>query len=224
MNKIKIISLVLAVIMLLPLIAACGTKNDTANNVTIIFRVPEEAGKDEDGNVIYKTDAEGNIVYKDEFKYDIPELKGTTELQENKYDENGRVVTDENGANVTEAMIVPTVLSAVEVAFKKYEKDYELSADKTYVASALGRTEAERTDSEKGYYDYWQCTINGNESDSGRQSVTRVYSEDVIVFTWTSGFKNRNDTTAESTVDPNAETTGKIDMGDTTLADTEEVA
>ena len=44
------------------------------------------------------------------------------------------------------------------------------------------------------------------------------------MFTWTSGFKNRNDTTAESTVDPNAETTGKIDMGDTTVLDTEEVA
>ncbi len=224
MNKIKIISLILAVLMLLPIIASCGTAKDTATNVTIIFRVPEEDGKDENGNPVYKTDADGNIVYKDIFKYDIPELGGTTELQENVYDADGRVVTNADGSNVTEPMIVPTVLTAVEVALKKYEKDYELSADKTYVASAMGYTEAERVDSEKGYYDYWQCKINDKESDSGRQSVTRVYSEDVIVFTWTSGFKNRNDTTAESTVDPNAETTGKIDMGETTVLDTEEVA
>ena len=224
MNKIKIISLILAVLMLLPIIASCGTAKDTATNVTIIFRVPEEEGKDANGNPVYKTDADGNIVYKDLFKYDIPELGGTTELQENVYDADGRVVTNADGSNVTEAMIVPTVLTAVEVALKKYEKDYELSADKTYVASAMGYTEQERVDSEKGYYDYWQCKINDKESDSGRQSVTRVYSEDVIVFTWTSGFKNRNDTTAESTVDPNAETTGRIDIGETTIADTEEVA
>ncbi len=224
MNKIKIICLILAVVMLVPMIASCGTKKDTATNVTIIFRKPVEEGKDEKGNVVYKTDAEGNIVYEEIFKYDIPELEGTTELQEKTYDADGRVVTDANGANVTEAMIVPTVLTAVEVALKKFEKDYELSADKTYVASALGLTEAERVDSEKGYYDYWQCKINDKESDSGRQSVTRVYSEDVIVFTWTSGFKNRNETTAESTVDPNAETTSAIDLGETTILDTEEVA
>ena len=74
MNKIKIIALILAVLMLLPVIASCGTSKIPAKNVRIIFRVPEEV--DEEGNV---------ISYKDIFKYDIPELGGTTELQENVY-------------------------------------------------------------------------------------------------------------------------------------------
>lgn len=195
MKKLRILCLVLAIILVLPVVASCGAKKVTAS-VTIIFRVPVTEGVGEDGQPIYTLDAEGNKTYKDEFKYNLT-VEGTTE---NK----------------------PTVLQAAQEALLKFEKDYELSKDGTYIASAFGRTEQERLDSEKGYYDFWECTINGQKSDSGRQSVTEIYEGDEIVFTWTSGFKNRLDTAAVETVDSNAETTGVIISDDTTIADEED--
>ncbi len=190
MNKIKILCLVLAVILVLPFAAACGS-NKVTSAVTVTFRVPLTDGVDENGEIIYQTDADGNIKYEEKFKYDLT-VEGTTE---NK----------------------PTVLQAVQEAFLEFELDYELSADGTYIASAFGLAEKERTDSEKGYYDYWECKINGELSAEGRQSVTEIYEGDDIVFTWTSGFRNRQDTAAVVTTDPNAETTGVIHSDDTTI-------
>ena len=190
MNKIKILCLVLAVILVLPVVASCAS-NKVTSAVTITFRVPLTDGVDENGEIIYQTDADGNIKYEDKFKYDLV-VEGTTE---NK----------------------PTVLQAVQEAFLEFELDYELSADGTYIASAFGLTEKERTDSEKGYYDYWECKINGELSAEGRQSVTEIYQDDDIVFTWTSGYRNRQDTAAVQTTDPNDETTGIIHSDDTTI-------
>ncbi|MBQ4066742.1 MAG: DUF4430 domain-containing protein [Clostridia bacterium] len=219
MNKIKIVSLILAVLMLLPLVASCGTKTYTAENVTIVFRKPviDEIKTEEEGETVYKTDAEGNIVYEDCCRYDIPVVEATTELREQVTDENGRAVPGE-----FEPILAPTVLAAVETTMKHFEEPYDLSKDGTYVASAFGLTEAERLDAEKGYYDYWHCTINGKESESGRQSVTQIYSEDEIVFTWTSGFKDRLDVTDEVTEDPADVATGEIDLGDEFESDTAE--
>ena len=190
MNKIKIICLVLAVLLILPAAVAC-TGNKVTSAVTITFRVPLTNGVDDDGEIIYQTDDAGNIKYEEKFKYDIV-VEGTTQ---NK----------------------PTVLQAVQEAFLKFELDYEISADGTYISSAFGLTEKERTDSEKGYYDYWECKINGELSAEGRQSVTEIYEGDDIVFTWTSGFRNRQDTAAVQTTDPNDETTGIIYSDDTTV-------
>lgn len=190
MNKIKILCFVLAVILVLPVVASCAG-NKVTSAVTITFRVPLTDGVDENGEIIYQTDADGNIKYEDKFKYDLV-VEGTTE---NK----------------------PTVLQAVQEAFLEFELDYELSADGTYIASAFGLTEKERTDSEKGYYDYWECKINGELSAEGRQSVTEIYQDDDIVFTWTSGYRNRQDTAAVQTTDPNDETTGIIHSDDTTI-------
>lgn len=192
MNKLRILCLVLAIILVLPVVASCSSNKVTAA-VTIIFRVPVTEGVDKDGQTIYKLDDAGNKTYDEVFKYNLT-VEGTTE---NK----------------------PTVLQAAQEALLKFEKDYELSKDGTYIAAAFDRAEAERLDSEKGYYDYWECTINDQKSDSGRQSVTEIYEGDKIVYTWTSGFKNRQDTAAVETVDPNAETTGVIFSDDTTVAD-----
>ena len=191
MNKIKILCLVLAVILVLPVVAACGN-NKVTSSVTVVFQVPKTDGVDDEGETIYVLDEDGNKTYEEKFKYDLT-VEGTTE---NK----------------------PTVLQAVQEAFLEFELDYELSADGTYIASAFGLTEAERTDKENGYYDFWECTINGVTSEEGRQSVTEIYEGDQIVFTWTSGKKARQDTAAVQTTDPNAETTGVIHSNDTTIA------
>ena len=54
-------------------------------------------------------------------------------------------------------------------------------------------------------------------SKDSRQSVTEIYEGDEIVFTWTSDFKNRQDTAAVQTTDPNADTTGIVHSDDTTV-------
>ena len=62
MNKIKIICLVLAVLLILPAAVAC-TGNKVTSAVTITFRVPLTNGVDDDGEIIYQTDDAVN--YKD---------------------------------------------------------------------------------------------------------------------------------------------------------------
>ncbi|MBQ3528690.1 MAG: DUF4430 domain-containing protein [Clostridia bacterium] len=179
MNKIKILCLFLAVILVLPVMASC-TGSKITSTVTLTFRVPTEE-VDEDGNV----------------KYDV------------KFTDK---ITVEGTSNNK-----PNVLQAVQLAFAEYEIDYELSKDGTYIASAFGLMEQERTDAEKGYFDFWECKINGQLSDAGRQSVTEIYENDEIVFTWTSDYKTRQDTAAVQTTDPNADTTGIVHSDDTTV-------
>jgi len=205
MNKIKIVSLVLAVIMLLPAFASCGMEKHTAENVSVVFRVPKMVEL-EDGTQEISYGADGKPEYEIVFTYDIPKLEETVEL------------TDAEG----NTYMAPTVLTAVEVALKKYEKDFDLSADKTYVASAFGYTEKERLDETKGYFDYWKCTINDQESSEGRQSISRVYTNDKIVFTWTSGVKDRADVTEAITEDPDDLVVGDIDYGETEPPETTE--
>jgi len=205
MNKIKIVSLVLAVIMLLPAFASCGMEKHTAENVSVVFRVPKMVEL-EDGTQEISYGADGKPEYEIVFTYDIPKLEETVEL------------TDAEG----NTYMAPTVLTAVEVALKKYEKDFDLSADKTYVASAFGYTEKERLDETKGYFDYWKCTINDQESSEGRQSISRVYTNDKIVFTWTSGVKDRADVTEAVTEDPDDLVVGDIDYGETEPPETTE--
>lgn len=195
MNKIKIFCLVLAVVLVLPLFAACGSNAVTAN-VTVIFRVPITEGVDENGDIIYAVDENGEQKFEEKFKYDLL-VEGTTE---NK----------------------PTVLQAVQESFLEFELDYEVSKDGSYISSAFGLTEQDTADAETGYFSFWECTINGYKSESGRQSVTEIYEGDEIVFTWTSDSKPRQDTAAVVTTDPNAETTGVIYSDETTIAEDEE--
>ena len=148
------------------------------------------------------------------------------------------VSTDDNGEEVEHfkrdnyavngtTKELPTVLSAVEQAFAEYEITYELSDDGTYLASAFDKKQRESSDGETGYFWFWECTINGELSNTGRQSVTQIYDGDEIVFTWTEGSKAVQTTTAPVTTDPNAETTGVIHSNETTAAQqqqTQEIA
>jgi len=176
-----------------------------SENVYIEFRVPRTT-YDEYGNKIAVRDEYGNIEYEALFMYNIPKLEKAVEF------------TDDDG----NTYMAPTVLTAVEVALKKYEKDFDLSADKTYVASAFGYTEKERLDETKGYFDYWKCTINDQESSEGRQSISRVYTNDKIVFTWTPGVKDRADIKEAITEVPDDLVVGDIDYGETEPPETTE--
>ncbi len=207
MNKIRIIALVLAVITVLPIFASCGVETKTASNVSVIFRVPVMVIDEATGEEVQKLDDSGNPVYEDKFKYDIPQIEGTVELRDPT---TGKTIK------------APTVLSAVELAFKKYEKEFELSKDGTYIAAALGykETEIQYVDG-VGYYDYWHCTINDQESSDGRQSITRIYTDDVIVFTWTSGSREMQGVTDTPETDPSDVATGEIDFGETEAPESE---
>ncbi len=96
----------------------------------------------------------------------------------------------------------PSVLDAAVQVLTEYEKTYELSADGNSLAAAFNMKEQQTEDAEFGYYKYWKCTINGADSGQGRQSATKIYKDDVIVFTWTEGKENRLDTTVEETTNP----------------------
>ena len=198
MNKIKIVSLVLAVIMLLPAFASCGMEKHTAENVSVVFRVPKMVEL-EDGTQEISYGADGKPEYEIVFTYDIPKLEETVEL------------TDAEG----NTYMAPTVLTAVEVALKKYEKDFYLSADKTHLAAAFGHTEKEHLDEKWGYFDYWKCTINDVVYSEDRQSISRVYTNDKIVFTWTREINDRADVTEAVTEDPDDIFVGDIDYGET---------
>lgn len=169
MKKFRIICLVLAAMLVMPMIASCGNSK-VVSTVSIVFR---EEVKDGEGKVTgYETLLE------------LPELtvEGT---ESNK----------------------PNVLQAAELALRQFEKDYELSKDKTYIASVFGHTEKDSSDEESGYYSFWDVTIDGKQSDAGRQSVTEIYEGQEIVYTWTSDSRKRQDTTAVVTTDPNEDTT-----------------
>jgi len=169
-----------------------------SENVYIEFRVPRTT-YDEYGNKIAVRDEYGNIEYEALFMYNIPKLEKAVEF------------TDDDG----NTYMAPTVLTAVEVALKKYEKDFYLSADKTHLAAAFGHTEKEHLDEKWGYFDYWKCTINDVVYSEDRQSISRVYTNDKIVFTWTREINDRADVTEAVTEDPDDIFVGDIDYGET---------
>lgn len=96
----------------------------------------------------------------------------------------------------------PSVLDAAVQVLTEYEKPFELSADGNSLAAAFNMKEEQTEDAEKGYFKYWKCTINGADSTSGRQSATKIYKGDEIVFTWTEDEEYRQDTTVADTTNP----------------------
>ncbi len=181
MKKCKILCMLLAVVLVLPIFASCSSGKVVANNVSLKFVIPaEEEGGDDDVRFT-----------KREMK-----VEGTKDNP-------------------------PTVLQAVEEALQEYEVSYKLTADGASIAEVFGLAQKDSADAEKGYYQYWACTINGEDSSEGRQSVTKIYDDDEIVFTWTEDSRDRQDTVAVETTDPSADTTGEI-PSNTTAETTEE--
>ncbi len=169
MKKIRIICMLLAVVLVLPVFASCSSGKVTAN-VSLKFVIPaEEEGGEE------------------EVKLNLPSfaVEGTKSNP-------------------------PTVLQAVQEALQEYEITYELTSDGRSIAGVYGLTEKQWYDNEKGYYTHWECTINNKVSEEGRQSETKIYDGDAIVFTWTSGERALENTGAADTTDPSADTTGNI--------------
>ena len=103
----------------------------------------------------------------------------------------------------------PTVLQAAEQALQEYEITYELADDGASIASVFGLTEEQWYEDGIGYYTQWRCTINGNNSEEGRQSVTTIYEGDEIVYTWSSGSRAIESTGAVETTDP-TDTAGEV--------------
>ena len=150
-------------------------------------------------------------------KFQAPKGEPSADAENVEYEE---LLADEITVEGTKSN-PPTVLQAAEQVLKKYEKDYELSKDGTYIATVFDRTEKDKTDSEMGYYDFWEATVNGEKSRDGRQSNTPIYDGDAIVYTYTSGQRPRWDTDAVVTTDPNEDTTVPAD--DTTAPETDEI-
>ena len=183
MKKCKILCMLLAVVLVLPIFASCSSGKVVANNVSLKFVIPaEEEGGDEDVRF-----SKGEI-----------KVEGTKDNP-------------------------PTVLQAVEEALQEYEVAYKLTSDGASIGEVFGLKQDDSSDAERGYYQYWKCTINGEDSSEGRQSVTKIYDNDEIVFTWTEGSQGRRDTTAADadTTEPSADTTGEI-PSNTTAETTEE--
>ena len=114
----------------------------------------------------------------------------------------------------------PTVLQAAEQALQEYEITYELTSDGASIAGVFGLKEEQWYDENNGYYTQWRCTINGNPSDDGRQSVTTIYEGDEIVYTWTAGSRPIESTGVAETTDP-TDTTGDIPSNTTAEEATE---
>lgn len=196
MKKLRVLCFLMAVILVLPVLASCGAEK-VASTVTITFRIPKDETKsDKEIAEMIKAGTKEEDIYENVFEYEVT-VEGTTED-------------------------VPTVLKAAEQSLTKFEKDYELSADGTYIAGVFDRKEVDKLDSENGYYSYWACTVNGKESTDGRQSVTPIYTPDVIVFTWTSSSERRQDTAAVEETDPNEDVTSEIPTDETTAVEEEE--
>lgn len=97
---------------------------------------------------------------------------------------------------------LPTVLMAAEQVLLEYEIPYALSADGHSIGEVFGNAEEESHDENYGYFKYWKCTINGQDSTEGRQSATYIYENDQIVFTWVEDKRAREDTVAQETTNP----------------------
>ncbi len=196
MKKVRILCILIALVLIVPVLASCGEQPVEAT-VTIMFRAPKDETKtDKDLAAMIKDGAKEEDLYENLFEYEVTVEGNTKDM--------------------------PTVLKAAEQSLTKFEKDYELSKDGTYIAGVFDRTQVDSVDAENGYYSYWACTVNGETSKDGRQSVTRIYQDDVIVFTWTSSSEPRQDTGAADTTDPNDDVTSEIPTDDTTVEEEEE--
>ncbi len=116
----------------------------------------------------------------------------------------------------------PTALMAAEQVLQNFEIVYELTDDGNSIAAAFGLKQEDSHDENKGYFKYWKCTVNGQNSESGRQSTTYIYGGDAIEFVWTEGEKDREDTVAVETTNPADYETEFIEQE--TEPETEEVA
>ena len=170
MKKCKILCMLLAVVLVVPIFASCTSGKAVAKDVSLKFVIPatEEGAEDDVRFMKAGLTVEGTI--------DNP----------------------------------PKVLQAVEEALQEYEVPYKLTADGASIGEVFGLAQKDSSDAEKGYFQYWECTINGEDSAEGRQSVTNVYDGDEIVFTWREDSRDRRDTTAAESTDPSADTTGAI--------------
>lgn len=197
MKKVKILSLVMALILVVPVFASCGGSQKVAATVTVIFREPKDATLiDKEIAEQIKNGAKEEDLYENLLEFETT-VEGTTEK-------------------------MPTVLQAAEQVLTRFEKDYVLSKDGTYIAEVFGHKQVDSVDADNGYYSFWACTINGDVSKDGRQSVTQIYQDDVIMFTWTSSSEPRQDTGAAETTDPNDDVTSEIPTDDTTVEEDEE--
>lgn len=187
----------MALVLVVPVLAGCSKGQKVVANVTVIFRAPKDESKtDKELAAMIKDGAKEEDLYETLLEFETP-VEGTTEK-------------------------MPTVLQAAEEVLSHFEKDYTLSKDGTYIAEAFEHKQVDKVDAENGYYSYWACTINGEASKDGRQSVTQIYDQDVIVFTWTSSSEPRQDTGAAETTDPNEDVTSDIPTDDTTVEEEQE--
>ncbi len=157
-KTIRVLSLVMAIVMLCLCAASCGKKSTAT--VSIKFVSTDEEGKE--------------FVHISHPNYPVEGEKGEQ----------------------------PSVLDAAVQLLTEFEKEYELTADGNSLAAAFNYKQADSHDESYGYYTYWKCTINGQDSGEGRQSATKIYGGDVIVFTWTEGQNSRLDTVAVETTNP----------------------
>lgn len=201
MKKVRILSLVLAVVLAVSLLAltSCGSKKYT-ETVSVVFRAPKgeyALMSAKEISAAINAGAKDSDVYEILFEYDEVTIEGSEEDP-------------------------TTVLKAATTILDQYEIDSELSKDGTYIASVkFDKTlyaQQDSVDATTGYYSYWECTINDELSNSGRQSVTEVYTGDKIVYTWTSSSQPRQDTAAVEEYDSNLDTTSEIPTDDTTIA------
>lgn len=115
-------------------------------------------------------------------------------------DGDGNTIGDVNVTVTGTKSNPPTVLRAAEEAliYLDYEKGYELTADGNSIKAVNGIVEVDETDETNGYYSYWRVYINGQDSSSGRQSVTSVYSQDEVVYKYVSDSQPRRDVVADT--------------------------
>lgn len=196
MKKVKLLCLILAVILVVPVFASCGAQKVEVN-VTVIFRTPKDETKTaKELAAMIKDGAKEEDLYETLLDFET-KVEGTTKE-------------------------MPTVLTAAEQVLQKFEKDYVLSKDGTYIAEVFDHKQVDSVDAENGYYSYWACTIDGEASKDGRQSVTQIYDQQTIVYTWTSSSEPRQDTGAADTTDPNDDVTSDIPTDETTISEEEE--
>ena len=131
------------------------------------------------------------------------------------------VLLEKKGYQVVGKQEDLTVLKAAEQILMEYEKTYSLTEDGNSIGQIQEYKNEETYDDTYGYFKVWKCTVDGQDSSEGRQSVTPIYDQSVVVFTYTSGQELRKDTSAdEEETDPADYETMAIE--EETEAETEE--
>lgn len=136
---------------------------------------------------------------------------------------------DGNGQNIGETVLEvvegvngesPTVLQAAEQAliYLDFDTGYEKTADGHSIKAVKGIVEQDETDATTGYYQYWKATVNGQDSTKGRQDITPIYNDDVIVYEYVSDSKPREDVTEA----PETEAVSELEWETEAESETEE--